>query len=278
MSFRKAVLATAAAAAAALTVGAGTAMAAPRPHPAPHINHAIAAVELLGAGSEQFATVNANSPGRLFRGEGFVCYTNFSFPGRSRVWSLNTRASETLTVHALGNVYQHTLNRGEILAAVSNNEVKFTGTGFYNPVPSDNWSVAGDIHGRAVTLNITYGPWAVPQYSAVDTGLINVADGSASGTFVDSAHVTGTWSLPAGTFRTVTNYCAPIQRDAFNVNFRRHTADADVVFRVPFGNPFAGTRVEWNFGTVFGHKFFFQGINHGRLFPEVVESGLIAIS
>lgn len=271
MSFRKALLAGVAAAAAAITIGAGTAMAAPRPV---HFQHANAAVELLGFGQEQYATVNAVSPGRF---KGYVCYTDFSAYGRSRVWSLNTRKAEKLTVLVGSSEYDHTLNWGETLKALSNNEVSFTGTGFYNPVPSDTWSVAGDIHGRNVTFTITYGPWAVPAYSASMSGQI-AFDGSASGTFTDSVNNHGTWSLPRGTFHTAVNYCAQILRDQIRVDYRHHSASADVVFRIPFGNPFGGSFVDWNFGTRFGHKFFFQRINNGRPFPELVEAGLIAIS
>lgn len=261
-------------AAAAVTLSTGAAMASPGPHhvPAPVHHSATAAVELLGGGSEQFALVNAHSPSRYDRGEGFVDYTNFSVPARSRVWSLNTGQAEELRVWALGNEYDHTLNSGEVLQALSNNDVNFTGTGFYNPVPSDNWSVAGNIDGRAVTLNITYGSWAVPAYSAALQGTIG-RDGSARGTFLDSNHVTGTWSLPRHTFRTTLNYVASIRH--FNVD--RHRV-ADVKFTVPFGNPFAGTHVEWAFSNRHGHEFWAQGINGGALSAETVEAGPISVS
>jgi hypothetical protein len=249
---------------------ASTAMAAPRPHPAPHIDRAFAAVELLSGGNEQYAVVNAVSPGR---NKGFVDYTNFSVPARSRVWSLNTGSPELLTVVANGNTYSHTLNSGEVLKALSNNDVAFTGTGFYNPVPSDNWSVAGNIHGRDVTLNITYGSWAVPAYSARLSGDI-AFNGSASGHFRDSNNTVGTWSLPAGTFRTVLNYVAAINYDKINFGHRA----AVVAFRIPFGNQFSGTEVTWAFSNFFGHRTWAQGVNGGALAPELVESGVIDIS
>jgi hypothetical protein len=247
---------------------ATTASAAPlRHHDRP--DHATAAVELLSGSNEQFATVNANAPGYH---KGFVDYTNFSVASPSRVWSLNTGASEELTVWASGNQYNHTLNAGEILAAVSNNEVKFTGTGFYNPVPSDNWSVAGDIRGNHVTLNITYGSWAIPAYSANLSGRI-AYDGSAHGYFRDSNNTRGTWSLPAGTFRTVLNYKAQISTDRID---RRHHA-ADLTFTIPFGNPYSGVVVEWAFANNHGVKTWAQGVNGGALSSETVESGVIDI-
>jgi hypothetical protein len=249
-------------------------MAMASPRPAPH-DHAFAAVELLSGGNEQYATVNAQAPGR-YHNLGSIDYTNFSVPARSRVWSLNTGAAEKLTVWANGNEYDHTLNAGEILKALSNNDVNFTGTGFYNPVPSDTWSVAGDIHGRDVTFTITYGSWAVPAYSASFQGEIGYG-GSAKGTFKDVNNTTGTWSLPRGTFRTVLNYVAPIQRDKIRVDFRHHAASVDLLFRVPRGNAFSGTEVEWFFGLRHGYKFWEQGVNGGALAPETVESGVIDI-
>jgi hypothetical protein len=272
MNFRRAVLAGVAAVAAALTVGAGTAMASPRS--GPHFEHANAAVELLGGGSEQWAAVNAVAPGRF---KGSVDYTNFNAPARSRVWSINVTQSDQLKVWANGNEYDHTLKAGEILQAIGDNNVNFTGTGYYNPVPAiDTWTVAGNIHGRDVTFTITYGPWAVPTYTATFQGQI-AFDGSAKGTFKDVNNTTGTWALPAGTFQTVLHYHAQILRDQIRVDFRHHTADANVVFRVPFGNPYAGTVVDWNFGTRYGHKFWFQGVNGGALSPETVEAGSIDI-
>jgi hypothetical protein len=258
---------------AVMAITATTASASPRPAPH-HQDHATAAVELLGGGSEQFATVNAHSPrDRYHRADlGFVDYTNFSIPGRSRVWGINPRSAEKLTVWANGNEYDHTLNWGEIQKAISNNEESFTGTGFYNPVPSDTWSVAGDVHGRNVTFTITYGPWAVPAYSASFAGQINF-DGSARGTFSDVNHTTGTWSLPRHTFRTVVNYYAPLNYVKIDP---RHRA-AVVGFRIPRFNLFAGTEVDWSFGNFFGHKFFAQSFNHGRFFPELVESGVIDV-
>jgi hypothetical protein len=253
-------------------------MAMASPRPAPHQDRATAAVELLSGGNEQYATVNANAPGRdRYHNLGSVDYTNFSVPARSRVWSLNTGAAEKLTVWANGNEYDHTLNAGEVLKALSNNDVNFTGTGFYNPVPSDTWSVAGNIKGRDVTFTITYGSWAVPAYSASFSGDI-AFNGSARGHFKDVNNTVGTWSLPAGTFRTVLNYVAPIQRDKISVDFRHHSASADVKFTIPFGNPFSGTKVEWFFGTRFFHKFWEQGVNGGALAPETVEAGVINIS
>jgi hypothetical protein len=240
-------------------------MAMASPRPAHHEDRAFAAVELLSGSNEQFAVVNANSP--RDRDKGFVDYTNFSVAAPSRVWSLNTGVSEELTVWASGNKYEHTLNAGEILAAVSNNEVKFTGTGFYNPVPSDNWSVAGDIRGNHVTLNITYGSWAVPAYSANLSGRI-AFDGSAHGYFKDSNNTRGTWSLPAGTFRTVLNYAARITSDS--IDLRHHAAS--VTFTIPAGNPFTGTVVNWAFSNRHGVKTWAQNGS-----AETVESGVIDI-
>jgi hypothetical protein len=273
MSIRKSLLTGLAAAAVALSVGAGSAMASPRS--GPHFEHANAAVELLGGGQEQWAAVNAVSPGR-FRGA--VDYTNFSLPGFSRVWSIDTHHSDLLTVVANGNTYLHTLNAGEVLAALSDHSVNFTGTGYYNPVPAiDTWTIAGNITGRNVTFTITYGPWAVPTYTASFQGQIAL-NGSASGTFKDVNNTTGTWSLPARTFFTAVHFTAPILRDQIKVDLRHHTADADVLFRIPFGSPLRGALVDWNFGTVNGHKFWLQSLNGGHLFPETVESGVIAIS
>jgi hypothetical protein len=271
VSFRKALLAGVAATAAALTVGAGTAMAAP--HPAPHIDHAIAAVELLSGGNEQYAAVNAVAPSHF---KGSVDYTNFSVASPSRVWA-PSGVSEELRVWANSNEYDHTLNAGEILKALGDNNVAFTGTGYYNPVPSDTWSVTGDVHGNRVTFTITYGPWAVPTYTASFQGYISY-NGSAKGVFKDVNNTKGTWSLPAGTFRTVLHYTAPITSDRISVDFRHHSSDADLTFKIPFGNPYSGIVVEWNFGLNHGVKFWEQGVNGGPLSSETVEAGLIAIS
>jgi hypothetical protein len=127
-----------------------------------------------------------------------------------------------------------------------------------------------------VTFTITYGSWAVPAYSASFQGEIGYG-GSARGHFKDVNNTVGTWSLPRGTFRTVLNYVAPIQRDRFNLDRRHHSASADVKFTIPFGNPFSGTRVEWFFGTRYFHKFWEQGVNGGPLSAETVESGVIDI-
>jgi hypothetical protein len=257
-----------AAAATAVALTTGAAMAAPHHAPPPRPAHAVAAVELLGAGQEQFAVVNAVSPGR---NKGFVDYTNFNVPARSHVWA-PSGLKEQLTVVAGGNTYLHTINAGDILTALSNNSVNFKGTGFYNPVPSDTWSIAGNVKGNVVTFTITYGAWAVPAYSATFAGHINF-NGSATGTFKDTNNTVGTFSLPAGSFRTVLNFAAPIQRDVINIRFR----SADVTYRIPFGNPLGGAEVTWVFSDLFGHKHWAQQINHGPFLNETVEAGPILI-
>jgi hypothetical protein len=197
-----------------------------------------------------------------------VDYTNFSVAAPSRVWSLNTGLSEQLTIWASGNTYHHTLNAGEVLNAVSNNDVRFTGSGFYNPVPSDTWSVRGNIKGNDVTFTINYGPWAVPAYHASLQGDI-AYNGSAHGRFIDSNGTRGTWSLPAGTFRTVLNYVARISADQINLRHR----SASVTFTIPAGNPYSGIVVNWAFSNRFGVKTWAQNGS-----AELVESGVINIS
>lgn len=189
---------------------------------------------------EQYARFEAVTG--LGHNKGFVEYTNFTYadPG-SRVWA-PSGASEQLTVHALGNVYTHTLNSGLVLKALGNRDVQFTGSGYYNASTSDTWTVKGEVRDvkgvPTVTMTLTYGAWAVPAYSATDTGTI-AADGSASGTFKDSAGTTGTWSLPAGSFQTVLNFTAKVQRDAIQVRPRT----AEFTFAIPAGHALAGTSV-----------------------------------
>jgi hypothetical protein len=234
--------------------------------------HAFAAVELQSGGNnEQFALVVANAS---HKNRGFVDYTNFNVAAPSHVWSLDTGQSEGLKVWANGTEYDHTFNAGETLQAKSNDDVGFTGTGEYNANPSvDTWTVAGNIKKDDVTFTLTYGPWEAGYWAAF-WGDINHSDGSASGHFKDSNGTTGTWSLPAYTFRTVLNYYAHISTD----KIKKHARSVDLTFTIPAGNAYSGDVVEWVFSNKNGVKTWAQGVNGSTPGAETVEAGTIDVS
>jgi hypothetical protein len=147
-----------------------------------------------------------------------------------------------LTFH-LGGDYAHTLNgAGLKLVALSNDQLRFTGTGSYNADPAGYpWKIAGLVRGDHFNAVIVYGGTGNPGYKLVMTGTI-AADGSVAGTAkglqAGQPDQALTFSMPAGAFPAVLHYTARIQAD----QIRGH--DATFQFTIPGKVPgLKGTQV-----------------------------------
>ena len=122
------------------------------------------------------------------RYHGMVDYTNWQAlastygEAHSGVYAPEA-APITLTFTFGGSPYLHTLNGASLqLTALSNNQLKFTGSGSYNPDPAAYpWTISGQVNGSKLTATIVYGGTGNPGYKLVMTGNI-AADGSVSGT------------------------------------------------------------------------------------------------
>ena len=159
------------------------------------------------------------------RYHGMVDYTNWQAlastygEANSGVYAPKA-ASIALTFTFGGSPYAHTLNGASLkLTALSNHQLKFTGSGSYNTDPAAYpWTIRGHVNGSKLTATIVYGGIGNPGYKLVMTGKI-AANGSVSGTAaglqVGQPDQALTFAMPVGSFPAVLHYVAPIRSDRF---------------------------------------------------------------
>ena len=268
---RRITLGLAAVAALAPLAATTAASAAPAHHKAPP-RVAVASVSLA---SPQYVQLLGIQGGGHYKG--YVDYTDYATaqPG-SPVLAPVTGQSVQLAVKALGNEYDHTM--GPVtLHAVNDHKVAFTAAGYWNANPADTWSASGTVDGTKVVFTVTYDKWAVPAYSATDTGIIG-KDGSAAGTFKDSAGVTGTWSEPAGTYQGADHYCAPLTSAVIGHH------NADLGYTIPKGTiaspvPWAGHKIVFRIhdGGPLAKDSLAMSVDKGAFAPLALSQGYIAI-
>jgi hypothetical protein len=198
----------------ATTAGATAASAAVTPP-----RHAAGSVELGGAGGTlQYETFLALQG--FGRHHGVVDYTNWSYaePG-SGVWA-PTQGPHAL-VFTYGGAYNHTLNGGLKLVALSPERLAFSGTGFSG---TQTWKIHGEVfRGSHIRATIAYDN---STYKVLMTGKV-AANGSVSGTAKSNQAQALTFTMPAGSFASVLHYVAPIRSDQIG----RH--DATFKFVIP---------------------------------------------
>jgi hypothetical protein len=221
------IIAGTALAGAAIAATAGAASAATvQPHAVPRVatgNVALASPLQF----EKFLALQGFGPNK-----GFVDYTNFTYaePG-SGVWAPEA-AAHALTITYQGVQYPHTLNAGLVLKADSNNKLEFSGTGQYNG-GGYPWTITGQVKGNTVSFTLKTTPASsLPGYVMHATGTI-AADGSASGTSLDSLSRVEPWAMPAKSFGEVLNYVAPVQSDTIKVGPRTVTLKYTIPASVP---------------------------------------------
>jgi hypothetical protein len=260
--------------AALVPLAATTAASAAPHHPAHHPRFAAAAVTLASPQYVQLLGIQGGGPYK-----GYVNYTDYATaqPG-SHVLAPVTGQTAQLAVQALGNTYTHTM--GPVaLQAVNGHKVAFTGSGYWNANPADTWSVTGSVDGTKVAFTIKYDAWAQPAYSATDVGTINPATGAASGTFKDSAGVTGTWSEPANTYRGVDHYAAPLASAVIGHH------KADLGYTIPKGAPsspvpYAGHKIVFRLvdgGAGLASDKLAMSLDHGAFAPLALAGGNVLI-
>jgi hypothetical protein len=185
--------------------------------------HATGGVEL--ASPSQYVSFNAFDYGAT-GDRGTVAYTNYEYPAvGSGVW--NVAGTYPLTF-AAGGTYPHSMTVSSV-SPLTTSATSFSGTGFYVPDPSYTWTVTGSVHGSTIDFVIVYTGTGA-GYTVTATGTI-AADGSMSGTALDSNLLALTWSTPAGSVHEVLSYEASISCAVVG-----DTA-ATFVFRIPAGFP-----------------------------------------
>ena len=198
----------------ATTAGATAASAAVTPP-----RHAAGSVELGGAGGTlQYETFLALQG--FGRYHGVVDYTNWTYaePG-SGVWA--PAQGPHALVFSYGGAYNHTLNGGLKLAALSPERLAFSGTGFSG---TQTWKIHGEVfRGSHIRATIAYDN---STYKVLMTGKV-AADGSVSGTAKSNQAQALTFTMPPGSFASVLHYVAPIRSDQIG----RH--DATFKFTIP---------------------------------------------
>ena len=114
--------------------------------------------------------------------------------------------SHALAFIFAGTQYDHTLNGGLHLVALSPDRLAFSGTGFSG---SQAWKISGQVNDARITATITYNG---STYKVVMSGKI-AADGSVSGVAVSNTKPVQklTFTMPAGSFASVLHYIAPVQ-------------------------------------------------------------------
>jgi hypothetical protein len=173
------------------------------------------------SGPVQYVNFAAFSHGRH---HGWITYTNFTYPaGNSNVWNISG-------THALvfAGTYAHTMNITTI-TPLSPQATRFSGTGSWNADPSYTWTVRGMVRWNAVSFSITY-TGTNAGYWVRGHGLI-AADGSVSGTAVDSNGQKLPFTMPAGSAFQVLSYHAAVM----GAVIRGH--DARFEFTIPAGEP-----------------------------------------
>lgn len=198
-------------------------------HPLPPPRH-VATGSMALAGPLQYEQFRALQG--FGRNHGVVEYTNWQYaePGTG-VYAPQSGAHGLEFVYG-GAKYEHTLNAGLKLKALSNDQLAFSGTGFSG---SQTWKIVGQVHRGVLRATIAYDG---QTYKVFMTGKI-AADGSVSGTAkaVNPAQVL-TFTMPAGTFASVLHYIAPIKAD----QIRGH--DVAFQFVIPKAAPdLAGIKV-----------------------------------
>ena len=174
-------------------------------HPAPPRHVATGSMALAGPLQyEQFRALQG-----FGRHHGVVEYTNWTYaePGTG-VYAPQSGSHQLEFTYGTGK-YDHTLNAGLKLRALSNDRLAFSGTGFYNG-GGVTWTIRGQVHRGLLRATIAYDG---QTYKVFLIGTI-AADGSVSGTAkaVNPAQDL-TFTMPAGTFASVLHYIAPIKAD-----------------------------------------------------------------
>ncbi len=198
----------------ATTAGATAASAAVTPP-----RQATGSMELGGAGGTlQYETFLALQG--FGRYHGVVDYTNWTYaePG-SGVYA-PAQGPHALVFTYNNSPYNHTLNGGLKLVALSPDRLAFSGTGFSG---SQTWTIKGQVNDSRLSATIAYDGSA---YKVLMTGKI-AADGSVSGTAKSNQAQALTFTMPAGSFASVLHYIAPIRSDQIG----RH--DATFQFTIP---------------------------------------------
>lgn len=171
------------------------------------------------------------------RNHGTVDYTNWTYAETgSGVWA-PTAGAHALVFTYQGTDYAHTLNDGLKLVAVSNDQLRFTGTGEYNAQAGATWTISGAVTNSRLSATIVYNGTLQPGYKLTLSGKV-AADGSASGTAKSSSGQALTFTMPAGTFGSVLHYVAPVK----SVQVKH--SDATFQFTIPANVPgLAGTKI-----------------------------------
>ena len=180
---------------------------------------------------EQFLAIQ----GGRFHGD--VDYTNWTYlePG-SGVFA-PAAGPHALVFTYRGSQYDHTLNGGLRLVALSPNQLAFAGHGSYSGQAGATWAISGRVTDRKVKATITYNGTLEPGYRLTLTGTV-ANNGSVSGIAESSQGQALTFTLPAGSFASVLHYVAPIRSAQVQRN------DARFQFTIPASVPgLAGTKV-----------------------------------
>jgi hypothetical protein len=167
---------------------------------------------------EQFVALTS----RWHHSHGVVDYTNWTYaePG-SRVYAPagevpgGVTSPIALVFTYQGHSYPHTLNGGLKLTALSPDTLAFSGSGFYNG-SSTTWKIHGQVTDGRFRATIAYDG---SSYKVFLTGKI-ATDGSLSGKAESSSHQALTFTMPAGSFKSVLHYITPVQ----SAKVQRHNA------------------------------------------------------
>ena len=251
------------AAALAVTAGlavttAGAASAATLPtKPLPRA--AAGSVEL--SGPLQYESFLALQGGRS---HGAVDYTNWTYAEPGSGVFAPAAGPQSLVFTFGGSQYDHTLNSGLKLTALSNDRLAFSGTGSYS---GGTWKISGQVNDSRLSASIAYDG---QTYKVVMTGKV-AADGSVSGTARSNTGQALTFTMPTGSFISVLHYVAPIQ----SAQVKGH--DASFKFTIPASVPgLAGTKVtvkvhDGGFGA--RHDTYAEGISGTTLSPYPIIGG-----
>lgn len=173
------------------------------------------------SGPAQYVDFTAFARGRY---HGSVEYTNFTYPaGHTNVWNISG-------THALvfAGTYAHTM-KVTTITPLSTNATRFSGTGTYNADPSYTWKVNGTVRSNAVSFTIVY-TGTNAGYWVRGHGLI-AANGSVSGTAVDSNRQTLPFTMAAGSAFQVLSYHAAVKCAVITGH------NARFAFTIPKGEP-----------------------------------------
>jgi len=166
---------------------------------------------------------------------GVVDYTNWEFaePG-SGVYAPQ-QGAHALVFTFGGAQYDHTLNGGLHLAALSPQTLQFRGNGAWNDQAGATWKIRGVIRGHWLVAKIVYDGTYNHGYRLLLHGKI-APNGTVVGTAKSSQGQVLRFAMPAGSFVSVLHYVAPIQAD----KIQKHNATFQ--FTIPKGS-LAGTKV-----------------------------------